>query len=84
MPDFIRKFCVIHEKTISSLKIQAAGIRQGCPLSPFLFVLVMTVMFRDIHVEIDTDICNSRLDRINFSEILYADDTLLVAKTHRV
>ena len=74
------KFCVIHEKTISSLKIQAAGIRQGCPLSPFLFVLVMTVMFRDIHVEIDTDICNSRLDRINFSEILYADDTLLVAK----
>ena len=61
---------------VSTFKTQAAGIRQGCPLSPYLFVLVMTVMFRDIHA--DVDICNSRLDK--FSELLYADDTLLVAK----
>ena len=42
----------------------------------------MTVMFRDVHAKIDTstDIRNSRLDRINFSEILYADDILLVSK----
>ena len=74
------KFYVTHDQTVSTSKTQAAGIRQGCPLSPYLFVLVMTVMFKDIHDEIDVDICNCRLDRINFSEILYADDTLLVTK----
>ena len=74
------KFYVTHDQTVSTSKTQAAGIRQGCPLSPYLFVLVMTVMFEDIHDEIDADICNCRLGRINFSEILYADDTLLVTK----
>ena len=40
----------------------------------------MSVLFFDIHCEVDQDIIHSRLDRINFSEILYADDTLLVTK----
>ena len=35
----------------SEFKEQSSGIRQGCPLSPYLFLLVMTVMFLAAHTE---------------------------------
>ena len=35
----------------SKLYNQQTGIRQGCPFSPYLFLLVMTAMFEDIHSE---------------------------------
>ena len=38
----------------------------------------MTVMFSDIHRDIDRDIADGRLVGFDDSEILYADDTLLI------
>ena len=37
----------------SSYRTQKAVIRHGCPLSPYLFICLMTVMFHDVHEEID-------------------------------
>ena len=59
---------------------QDSGIRQGCPLSPFLFILLMTVLFHDIHCQNSRKINGGRVPGISFTELLYADDTVLVAK----
>jgi len=66
----------------SEWKTQDTGIRQGCPLSPFLFILTMHVMFHDIKDRLHKDKAVSRctFGGLNFHELLYADDTLLIAK----
>jgi retron-type reverse transcriptase len=60
----------------SEWKKQQAGIRQGCPLSPYLFVIVMTVIFRDVHD--DLNLTRGTVDGLSFTELLYADDTVLI------
>ena len=61
---------------------QDSGIRQGCPLSPFLLILLMTVLFH-VHCQNWRNIGGGRVPGISFTELLYADDTVLVAKDTR-
>ena len=42
-----RRFRVREEGVESAERYQKAGISQGCPLSPFLFGMVMTVLMTD-------------------------------------
>ena len=48
------KFRVSAEGRQSESMIQNSGIRQGRPLSPYLFVLLMSAMFTDIKSRLKT------------------------------
>ena len=79
------KFRVVRGENHSSYKTQDSGIRQGCPLSPYLFSIVMSAVFQDIKAKLNTPRQLQPITGIHFAEVLYADDTLLFGThTHTI
>ena len=72
------QFNVEIEGHSSTWKTQETGIRQGCPLSPYLFLVVMTVLFADIYKKIGATLIKHRVPGTDYNEVLYADDTICV------
>ena len=63
----------------SSWKKQNTGIRQGCTLSPYLFLIVMTVIVADVQSnhKLASETSKNRPPGMDFDEVLYADDTII-------
>ena len=61
----------------SSSRPQRSGISQGCPLSPFLFVMLMSVLMEDAKSKLQGEDLEM-LRRGVLADLLYADDTLLL------
>ena len=74
-------FYVEDEFETSDKKKQDSGIRQGCPLSPYLFVVVMTCLEMDITREVSRKVKEARVPGANFDMVFYADDTIVVLET---
>ena len=80
-------FSVDVEGVTSTKHVQSSRIRQGCPLSPYLFLLVMSRVFeqgKDLKNEVSHLITGGIFDHVemtnvDFSEILFVDNTLLFA-----
>ena len=50
-----KKFFVRDMNVSSTTHSQYFGISQGCPLSPFLLIIAMTIMIHDAHEKLTTE-----------------------------
>ena len=80
------KFSVKEMGKRSPERRQNPGIRQVCPLSPYLFIIVMTVIMRDINAKLTQEeratLRNEQpIGKEGYDKLLYADDTIILTST---
>ena len=74
-----RKFVVREGQNTSSQRPQNAGIAQGCPLSPYIFIILMSVLMEAVDNEMNNNAGTCTKSYLVTWDILYADDTMFLA-----
>ena len=78
-------YTIVDKDTATDPRIQRAGIRQGCPLSPYLFITLMAVIMYDVEkglIEQELEIVeNNKLHTQVSGKLFYADNTIIMART---
>ena len=67
----------------STIKKQGSGIWHGCPLSPYLFVIVMSCIDFDIQSTVSRRVLNNTVTGLKYDSVFYADDTILFSTDNR-
>ena len=58
------------------------GVRQGCPLSPYLFIICIELM--SIDIELNTQIKGIQINNIELKQSLFADDASFILDGSRI
>jgi hypothetical protein len=77
-----RKFQVSENGVKSSQHSQGSGICQGCPLSPYLYIIVMTILMDQARGFLSPEAVAAISSQQMF-DIVYADDTMILGASGR-